>query len=193
MSLMTPRCWGCTGWAVRDLAEGVEPVVWALGQALQEPRDGVGSDIDDGLVGVVSRHVGDVHASGAVLEPLVGQPFELRPFDRRAGVDFGCGAGFGLGLGVTLEGRVVYSHRLELGLHPAGDALEPLGLQQGGVASVGDVHREPPLVLAGLDREDLDLVAEPGLEDRLCEGGDVLVGGASSGHTCSGPMLGNLG
>ena len=39
---------------VGDLVEGVEPVVGALGQPVQQPRGGVGADVDDGLVGVVS-------------------------------------------------------------------------------------------------------------------------------------------
>ena len=47
---------------VGDLVEGVEPVVGALGQPVQQPRGGVGADVDDGLVGVVSRHLGDVYA-----------------------------------------------------------------------------------------------------------------------------------
>ena len=80
---------------VGDLVEGVEPVVGALGQPVQQPRGGVGADVDDGLVGVVSRHLGDVYAPGALFEPFVGQAFEFRPFDRHAGVDFGDCAGCG--------------------------------------------------------------------------------------------------
>ena len=58
---------------VGDLVEGVEPMVGALGQPDQQPRDGVGADVDDGLVGWVLDHLGDVDALGALFEPFVGQ------------------------------------------------------------------------------------------------------------------------
>ena len=74
---------------VGDLVEGVEPVVGTLGQPFQQPRDGVGADVDDGLVGVVPDHLGDVYAPGALLEPFVGQSLELHSIARQAGVYFG--------------------------------------------------------------------------------------------------------
>ena len=80
---------------VGDLVEGVEPMVWALGQPGQQPRDGVGADVDDGLVGWVLDHLGDVDALGALFEPFVGQALERRSIARQAGVYFrdcaGCG------------------------------------------------------------------------------------------------------
>ena len=80
---------------VGDLVEGMEPVVGVLGQPFEQPRDGVGADVNDGLVGWVSDHLGDVYAPGALLEPFVGQSLELHSIARQAGVCFvycaGCG------------------------------------------------------------------------------------------------------
>ena len=80
---------------VGDLVEGMEPVVGVLGQPFEQSRDGVGADVNDGLVGWVSDHLGDVYAPGALLEPFVGQSLELHSIARQAGVCFvycaGCG------------------------------------------------------------------------------------------------------
>ena len=77
---------------VGDLVEGVEPVIGALGQPFEQPWDSLGADVNDALVRRVSDHLGDVCTLGALLEPFVGQSFELLFVNGQAGVDFGCRA-----------------------------------------------------------------------------------------------------
>ena len=60
------------GICVRDLVEGVEPVVGALGQLLQQRWHGCRADVGDALVRRVSDHLVYVYAFGAFFEPFVG-------------------------------------------------------------------------------------------------------------------------